>query len=97
MAGFTTLVTLLAGAGHFILGETHYEQRRPGKWKSGEYGYPHTMIHDGYLYVIVSRQKEAVEVLRVALAELGDRRNPVEWNSPARALHAVHPPLATSR
>jgi hypothetical protein len=28
------------------------------------------MIHDGYLYVIVSRQKEAVEVLRVALAVL---------------------------
>ena len=100
--GRTPLVLSLSQDGirfdqHFILGETHYEQRRPGKWKSGEYGYPHTMIHDGYLYVIVSRQKEAVEVLRVALAELGDRRNPVEWNSPARALHAVHPPLATSR
>ena len=39
--------------------------RRKGKSKGGEYGYPHTLIHDGLLYVIVSRQKEGVEVLRV--------------------------------
>jgi hypothetical protein len=55
---------------HFILGDTHYEQRRRGRWKGGEYGYPHSLIRDGCLYVIVSRQKEAVEVLRVALSEL---------------------------
>jgi predicted neuraminidase len=55
---------------HFILGDTHYEQRKPGHAKGGQYGYPHTLIHDGYLYVIVSRRKEAVEVLRVSLAEL---------------------------
>lgn len=55
---------------HFILGETHYERRKPGDAKGGEYGYPHSMIHEGYLYVIVSRQKEAVEVLRVKLSEL---------------------------
>lgn len=55
---------------HFILGETHYQQRKPGAAKGGEYGYPHTLIHDGYLYVIVSRQKEAVEVLRVALSAI---------------------------
>ncbi|MBI5686824.1 MAG: exo-alpha-sialidase [Verrucomicrobia bacterium] len=55
---------------HFILGETHYESRRKGRWKGGEYGYPHSIIHDGHLYAIVSRQKEAVEVLRVALPEL---------------------------
>jgi hypothetical protein len=57
---------------HFILGETHYERRKPGLHKGGEYGYPHSIIHDGRLYVIVSRQKEAVEVLRVALDELGE-------------------------
>ena len=55
---------------HFILGDTHYEKRKPGEAKGGEYGYPHSIIHDGHLYVIVSRQKEAVEVLRVALSEL---------------------------
>src|SRR5208283_4945690 len=55
---------------HFILGSEHYAMRRPGGGKGGEYGYPHTLIHVGYLLVIVSRQKEAVEVLRVALADL---------------------------
>ncbi|MCX6897662.1 MAG: exo-alpha-sialidase [Verrucomicrobia bacterium] len=57
---------------HFILGDTHYERRKAGGAKGGEYGYPHSIIHDGHLYVIVSRQKEAVEVLRVALSELQD-------------------------
>jgi len=73
--GRTPLVLSLSRDGvhfnqHFILGEMHYEQRRPGKAKGGEYGYPHSIIHDGRLCVIVSRRKEAVEVLRVALSEL---------------------------
>jgi hypothetical protein len=73
--GRTPLVLSLSRDGvtfdkHFILGETKYAQRKPGTHKGGEYGYPHTLIHDGYLYVIVSRQKEAVDVLRVALAVL---------------------------
>ena len=55
---------------HFILGDESYTQRKPGRYKGGEYGYPHTLLHDGHLYVIVSRQKEAVQVLRVALSEL---------------------------
>ncbi len=78
--GRTPLVLSLSRDGmkfeqHFILGDTHYEQRQKGRWKGGEYGYPHTLVHDGNLYVIVSRQKEAVEVLRVALSELaGSKR-----------------------
>ena len=55
---------------HFILGDTHYDRRKAGGAKGGEYGYPHSIVHDGYLCVIVSRQKEAVEVLRVALSAL---------------------------
>lgn len=51
---------------HFILADEPYEQKLPGKWKGGLYGYPHTMLHDGYLYVIVSLRKEGVAVLRVA-------------------------------
>ena len=74
-AGRTPLVLSLGHDGvhfnqHLILGDAHYERRRPGAAKGGEYGYPHSIIHDGYLCVIVSRQKEAVEVLRVALSEL---------------------------
>lgn len=55
---------------HFILGEDHYDSRRDGRWKGGEYGYPHTIVHDGFLCVIVSRQKEGVQVLRVAVSGL---------------------------
>lgn len=58
------------GAGfdrHLILGETPYAMAQPGRAKGGEYGYPNVLIHDGWLLVIVSRQKEAVEVLRLKL------------------------------
>ncbi len=73
--GRTPLVLSLSRDGvkfdqHLILGETHYERRSAGQYKGGEYGYPHSLVHDGYLHVIVSRQKEAVEVLRVALSDL---------------------------
>ncbi len=53
---------------HFRLADEPHAMAMPGRWKGGEYGYPHTLIHDGWLCVIVSRQKEAVEVLRVPLA-----------------------------
>lgn len=73
--GRTPLVLSLSRDGvvfdrHFVLGETPYPKRHAGVAKGGEYGYPHTLLHGGHLYVIVSRQKEAVAVLRVALAEL---------------------------
>jgi hypothetical protein len=60
---------------HFILADdrTPYEQRAAGMHKGGDYGYPHTLVHDGCLHVIVSRRKEAVEVLRVRLAGLRRR------------------------
>jgi hypothetical protein len=61
---------------HFILGDTHYPQRRPGRWKGGDYGYPHTFLHEGQFYVIVSRQKEAVEVMRFPLADLPPASSP---------------------
>lgn len=57
---------------HFVLGETQYRMSRAGRWKGGEYGYPHSVVHEGHVYVIVSRQKEGVEVLRVGLEELGE-------------------------
>jgi hypothetical protein len=44
--------------------------RHLGRYKNGEYSYPQTFNHDGYFDVIVSRQKEAMEVLRVKLDEL---------------------------
>lgn len=55
---------------HFILGSEPYRMRRAGRSKGGDYGYPHSLVHDGYLYVIVSRQKEAEQVIRVSLRDL---------------------------
>jgi hypothetical protein len=74
-SGRTPLVLSISQDGivfdrHFVLGETPYPKRHVGVAKGGEYGYPHTLIHEGHLHVIVSRQKEAVAVLRVALADL---------------------------
>ena len=34
------------------------------------HGYPHGVIHGGRLHVVVSRQKEAVEVLSLTLSDL---------------------------
>jgi hypothetical protein len=55
---------------HHILADAPYERRFDGMHKIGDYGYPHTLVHDGALHVIVSRAKEAIEVLRVPLAGL---------------------------
>ena len=55
---------------NYIIADEEYKLKQQGLWKGGQYGYPHTMIYDGYMYVIVSRQKEAIEVLRFALSQL---------------------------
>ena len=55
---------------HFLLADDHYPMKKPGRWKNGEFGYPAILIHDGFLCVIVSRQKEGIEVLRVSLGYL---------------------------
>ena len=55
---------------HLILADSPYEQRAQGIHKGGDYGYPHSLIQGDALYVIVSRRKEAVEVLRLPLAGL---------------------------
>lgn len=55
---------------HFVLADEPYEMQRLGMHKGGTYGYPHTMVHDGYLYLIFSLRKEAVAALRVPLSQL---------------------------
>ena len=61
------LTTALRFDRHFILAMRSTSSGALAS-KGGLYGYPHTMIHDGYLYAIVSLRKEAVAVLRVALS-----------------------------
>lgn len=71
-AGRTPLVLALSRDGvnfdrNFILGDQPYVMARPGWAKGGEYGYPNVLVHMDWLHVIVSRQKEGIEVLRVKL------------------------------
>jgi len=54
----------------YIIADDPYQLKAKGLYKGGQYGYPHTIISNGYMYVIVSRQKEAIEVLRFKLDQL---------------------------
>ena len=38
--------------------------------KDGQYAYPEVLIHDGYMYIHYSRQKEISEVTRVKLTDI---------------------------
>lgn len=53
-----------------IIADEPYTLKAEGLWKGGQYGYPHTMIDGGYLYIIVSRQKESIEALRVPVSQV---------------------------
>ena len=55
---------------HYIIGDKHFEARREGEWKGGDYGYPHTIINGEYMHVIVSHAKESVSVFRFKLNDL---------------------------
>lgn len=55
---------------NYIIANELYQLKKEGLWKGGQYGYPHTIIYDGYMYVIISRQKEAIETLRFSLKRL---------------------------
>jgi len=57
----------------YILRDESYDQQFEGRWKGGVYGYPHTLIHDGCLYIIYSKRKEAVEITRLPLANIPAR------------------------
>ncbi|MGZ3943901.1 MAG: exo-alpha-sialidase [Mucilaginibacter sp.] len=55
---------------NYIIADELYKLKKPGLWKGGQYGYPHTMIYKNYMYVIISRQKEAIEAIRFSLNQL---------------------------
>lgn len=55
---------------NYIIASELYHLKKEGLWKGGQYGYPHTIIYNGYMYVIISRQKEAIETLRFSLKQL---------------------------
>ncbi len=72
------LVVMLSQDGHYFdkafalrLGGSELQALRyPGKAKTLGYSYPKSMVHDGYLYVAYSVNKEDVEYTRVPLSSL---------------------------
>jgi len=54
----------------YIIAGDLYKLKKEGLWKGGQYGYPDTIIWNGYMYVIISRQKEAIELIRFKLNQL---------------------------
>lgn len=55
---------------HFIIRDEPYQMQIEGMYKGGTYGYPHTLIHEGYMYVIYSKRKEAIEVTKFKINQL---------------------------
>ena len=61
---------------HFIVSSDPYSRQKDGRAKRGQFGYPHTLVHSGSLHIIVSRQKEAIQVFRIPLADLAATVSP---------------------
>jgi hypothetical protein len=55
---------------HTVLCDAPCERRFEGMHKGGDYGYPHTLVHDGWLHVIFSVTKEEVRIVRVPIVAL---------------------------
>ena len=58
----------------YIIADEYYQLQKDGLWKGGQYGYPMTMIDKGNMYIIISRQKEAIEVIRFSLKEISKQK-----------------------
>lgn len=54
----------------YVLRDESYEKKFGGLYKNGLYGYPSSIAQDGYLYVIYSKRKEAIEITRVKLKDI---------------------------
>ena len=55
---------------HYILQDKQEEPKFAGLYKGGQYGYPHSIVHDGFIYVIYSICKEQISVTRVRIDSL---------------------------
>jgi len=55
---------------HHIIADQPYTRKSEGRYKEGQYGYPTTFLMNGMMYIIISRQKEGVEVIRFAIDQL---------------------------
>ncbi len=55
---------------HWLIADEPYDIQQHGQYKLGEYSYPHVTVIDGMMYILVSREKEAIEVIWLDLAQL---------------------------
>lgn len=56
---------------HYVIANDHYAIKfNEGRWKNGQFGYPYSIIKDDYMYVICSRRKETIEVIKFSLKQL---------------------------
>lgn len=55
---------------HVIVSEKPYVKQFEGMYKGGMYGYPHSVVWNGCLWVICSKQKECIEVACMRLEDL---------------------------
>lgn len=54
----------------FLLRTEAYRLQFPGLYKGGVYAYPHAIIDGDYMYIIYSKHKEAIDVMRIALKDI---------------------------
>ena len=54
----------------YILRDEKYEMQQDGWAKGGYFAYPEVFIHDGYMNIIYSKQKEVIELTRVKLSDI---------------------------
>ena len=59
---------------HFLIADEPYKLIKAGLWKEGEYGYPHSLVYNGFMYIIISRMKESVEVIRFPIGQFSHRK-----------------------
>lgn len=55
---------------HFIVAERPVIRKYPGYAKGGMYGYPHSVIHGGYLYAVCSVWKEDIAIFKIDISVL---------------------------
>ncbi len=55
---------------HFIVRDEPYTLKAEGLYKDVVYGYPHTLVKDGIMYVIYSVGKESIEVTKFSIEQL---------------------------
>ncbi len=54
----------------YILRDEKYQMQQQGWSKGGYFGYPEVFIHDGYMHISYSKEKEVIEVTRVKLSDI---------------------------